>query len=71
MTSNEMLLRLRKTIKTPEPEIMALPYGNGKPQEVIDWILSLSDEEFSLLMQTPIIIYAKMFYSKIRKERKR
>ena len=63
-----MLQKLRKVTKTPYPEIMCLPYGNGNPDEVIDWIVNLSDEDFHLLMQTPIIIQAKMFYTNIRKK---
>ena len=52
-------------------EVMVLPYGNSKPEEVLDWILDLSDEEFNLLMKTPIIIQAKIFYTEFRKKYKK
>ena len=44
-----------------------LPFGNANPYDVIDWIINLNDEDFSLLMQTPIIVQAKIHYTKIRK----
>ena len=68
MGTEYMLHRLREIIKTPHPEVMILPFGNGKPEEVIEWIVNLSDEEFCELMQTPIIVQAKIFYTKIRKQ---
>ena len=68
MEVDMMLLKLREITKTPDPEIMVLPYGNNNPEEVISWIASLSDEEFCLLMQTPIIFQAKKFYNDIRKK---
>ena len=64
----EMLHRLRIAIKTPEDEGMILPFGNSRPEEVIVWIDSLNDDEFSLLMKTPIIVQAKIFYTKLRKK---
>ena len=67
MDTNDMLNILREVVKTPYPEGMILPFGNGKPEEVINWLKGLSDEEFDLLMKTPIIVQAKMFYMKIRK----
>ena len=67
MDTNDMLNRLREVVKTPYPEGMILPFGNGKPEEVINWLNGLSDEEFDLLMKTPIIVQAKIFYTKIRK----
>ena len=69
MNEKDMLLKLREIVKTPYPDVMILPFGNSSPVEVINWISSLSEEEFSLLMQTPIISQAKMFYTKIRKGR--
>ena len=64
----EMLYRLYDTVKTPHDEIMILPFGNSKKEEVISWLISLTDEEFSLLMKTPIIIQAKAYYTNIRKQ---
>ena len=66
METGHMLHRLREIVKTPHPEVMILPFGNGKPEEVIEWIVNLSDEEFDLLMKTPIIVQAKIHYTKIR-----
>ena len=66
----DMLYRLREIVKTPHPEVMILPFGNGKKEEVINWIINLSDEEFNLLMKTPIIVQAKIFYTKLRKQMK-
>lgn len=48
-------------------EILILPYGNAKPEQVNNFILSLTDEEFDLLMKNNIVIQAKIFYSKLRK----
>ena len=62
----DMLLKLREVVKTPHPECMVLPFGNNKPEEVINWIKGLDEEEFTLLMKTPIIVQAKIFYKKIR-----
>ena len=67
MDTNDMLNRLREVVKTPYPEGMILPFGNGKPEEVINWLNGLRDEEFDLLMKTAIIVQAKIFYTKIRK----
>ena len=64
----EMLHRLRVAVKTPEDEVMILPFGNSRPEEVISWIDSLNDDEFSLLMKTSIIIQAKNFYTKLREK---
>ena len=61
-----MLYRLYDAVKTPHDDVMILPFGNSKPEEFIAWLNSLSDEEFSLLMKTPIINQAKVFYTKIR-----
>lgn len=66
----EMLYRLYDVVKTPHDDVMILPFGNSEPEEVIKWLDNLSDEEFSLLMKTPIINQAKHFYSKIRKQLK-
>ncbi len=63
-----MLHRLHEVVKTPDDEVMVLPFGNSRPEEVISWIGSLNDDEFSLLMKTPIIIQAKYFYTKLRKK---
>ena len=46
---------------------MILPYGNARPIDVVNWVVELSDEDFEELMKTPIIIQAKIFYSKLRK----
>ena len=62
-----MLHRLHEAVKTPDDEVMVLPFGNSSPEEVISWIDSLDDYEFSLLMKTPIIIQAKHFYTELRK----
>ena len=70
MKQEDMLLKLREVVKTPHPECMILPFGNSPPEEVIEWIISLSDKEFNLLMNSPIIVQAKIFYTKIRKEYK-
>ncbi len=63
-----MLMKLREIVKTPSNEVMVLPYGNGKKEEVINWIRNLSEEDFNELMKTPIIVQAKIFYKKIRKD---
>ncbi len=63
-----MLKRLYKVVKTDEDDIMVLPYGNAKPEDVIKWIVELSDEEFDLLVKTPIIVQAKIMYNEIRKK---
>lgn len=68
MKVEEMLHKLHEVVKTPDDEIMVLPFGNSNPNEVIDWLINLSDEEFQLLMETPIIIQAKAFYKSIRTE---
>ena len=68
MKVEEMLHKLHEVVKTPDDEIMVLPFGNSNPNEVIDWLINLSDEEFQLLMETPIIIKAKAFYKNIRTE---
>ena len=66
----EMLVKLHEVVKTPVDEVMVLPFGNSRPEEIISWIDSLSDDEFSLLMKTPIIIQAKHFYTELRKKLK-
>ena len=66
----DMLKELHKIVKTPSNECMILPYGNAKPEDVIKWICELSDEDFNELMNTRIIIQAKIFYSNLRKEMK-
>jgi hypothetical protein len=71
MTKKDMLHRLHEVVNTPDDEVMILPYGNSKPEDVLDWILDLSDEEFNLLMKTPIIVQAKIFYSDFRKKYKK
>jgi len=70
MKVEEMLHKLHEVVKTPDDEIMVLPFGNSNPNEVIDWLINLSDEDFQLLMETPIIIQAKAFYKSIRTENK-
>ncbi len=62
----DMLKELREIVKTPEGECMVLPFGNADPYDVIDWIVNLNDEDFSDLMKTPIIVQAKIHYTKIR-----
>ena len=42
-------------------------FKKGK-EETEKWILSLSDDEFKLLCEYPIIVQAKIFYTKIRKQ---
>ena len=69
MNTDDMLLKLREIVKTSYPDVMVLPFGNSKPNEVINWIISLNDQEFDLLMKTPIIVQAKIFYTKIRNNR--
>ena len=64
----DMLIRLYDAVKTPYDEIMVLPFGNSTPEEFFEWLISLSDEEFELLMKTPIIIQAKKFYTDARKK---
>ena len=66
----DMLKELREVVKTPSNEIMILPYGNARDIDVINWILSLSEEDFHNLMKTDIIIQAKIFYTKIREKRR-
>ena len=68
MTSDEMMHKLHEIVNTPDDEIMVLPFGNSDPREVISWLIGLSDDEFDVLMQLPIIIQAKVFYRKIRNE---
>ena len=68
MKVEEMLHKLHEVVKTPDDEIMVLPFGNSSPNEVIDWIVNLSDSDFIVLMKTPIIIQAKAFYKNIRTE---
>ena len=63
-----MLYELYDVVKTPHDDVMILPFGNSSPEEVINWLVNLSDEDFSLLMKTPIINQAKMFYTKVRKK---
>ena len=65
-----MLYELYDVVKTPHDDVMILPFGNSNPEEVINWLVNLSDEDFSLLMKTPIINQAKMFYTKVRKKAK-
>ena len=65
-----MLYRLYDVVNTPHDDVMILPFGNSKPEGVIKWLDELSDEEFSLLMKTPIIHQAKHFYTKVRKQLK-
>ena len=62
----DMLKELREIVKTPEGECMILPFGNANPYDVIEWITNLSDEDFSDLMKIPIIVQAKIHYTKIR-----
>ena len=62
----DMLEELRKTVKTTSGECMVLPYGNAKGIDVINWIRSLSEEDFNNLMKTDIIVQAKIFYKKMR-----
>lgn len=69
--TKDMLKELRKVVKTPEGECMVLPFGNADPYDVIDWIVSLSDEDFSDLMKTPIIVQAKIGYTKMREKFKK
>lgn len=64
----KMLYRLYDIVNTPHDDIMILPFGNSEPKEVIDWIVNLSEDDFSLLMKTPIINQAKAFYTRIRKQ---
>ena len=68
MNVNDMLKELHKAVNVPDNEVMALPFGNSNPDEVISWIVSLSDEDFSLLMKTPIINQAKEYYKNVRTE---
>lgn len=70
MSVDEMLHELHEVVNTPDDEIMVLPFGNSNPNEVISWLISLSDDEFELLMKTPIIIQAKVYYRKIRTQLK-
>ena len=63
-----MLNKLHEVLKIQGGEIMALPFGRSNPDEVIDWLINLSDEEFAVLMKTPIINQAKSYYTKIRLE---
>ena len=66
VTASEMLKRLYKAVKTDENDIMVLPFGNAKKEDVLAWIISLSDEEFDVLLETPIISQAKIFYKRVR-----
>ena len=68
MEIEEMLHKLHEVVKTPDDEIMVLPFGNSNPNEVIGWIVNMSDEDFEVLMKKPIIIQAKANYRKIRNE---
>lgn len=68
MTEKDMLIKLHEIVKTPYNECMILPFGNNKPSEVIKWIKELNEEEFNLLMSTPIIVQAKIFYKKLRQK---
>ena len=70
MEIEEMLHELHKAVKTSNDEIMCLPFGNSSPNEVINWLVSLSDGDFEVLMKTPIIVQAKVYYRKIRNEMK-
>ena len=70
MSVDEMLHELHEVVNTPDDEIMVLPFGNSNPNEVISWLISLSNDEFELLMKTPIIIQAKVYYRKIRTQLK-
>ena len=70
MEIEEMLHELHKAVKTSDDEIMCLPFGNSSPNEVIDWLINLSNEDFEMLMKTPIIVQAKVYYRKIRNEKK-
>ena len=63
-----MLYELYDVVKTPHDDVMILPFGNSQPEDVINWLVNLSDEDFSYLMKTPIINQAKMFYTKVRKK---
>ena len=67
MTVDEMVHELHKVVKTPDDEIMILPFGNAKPNDVIRWIINLSNEDFDVLLHTPIIAQAKIHYCNIRK----
>ena len=66
----DMLEELHKIVKTPSNECMVLPFGNANPNDVIEWLINLSDEDFNELMNTKIIIQAKIFYTNLRKEMK-
>ena len=66
MTIEEMLKEFHKVLKTPDEDILRLPFGNSDPDEVINWIINLSDEDFSTLMKTPIVNQAKIYYKKFR-----
>ena len=39
-------------------------------EETEKWILSLSDDEFKLLCEYPIIVQAKIYYKKLREQDK-
>ena len=43
--------------------------SKGGP-ETMEWILSLTDEEFDMLTSFPIIVQAKIHYKKMRDENK-
>lgn len=66
----DMLEELRRVVKTPSNECMILPYGNGKPNDVINWVKGLNEEDFNNLMKTGIIVQAKIFYKKLRVDNK-
>ena len=66
MSIEEMLKELHEVLNIPEEDILKLPFGNSNPDDVIDWIINLSDEDFNVLMQTPIINQAKAYYKKLR-----
>ena len=66
MSIEEMLKELHEVLNIPKDEILKLPFGNSNPEDVINWIINLSDEDFSTLMKTPIVNQAKIYYKKIR-----
>ena len=51
MEIEEMLHELHKAVKTSDDEIMCLPFGNSSPNEVVDWLVNLSDEDFITYME--------------------
>ena len=66
MKVEEMLKELHEVLNIPKDEILKLPFGNSNPEDVMDWIINLRDEDFNVLMQTPIVNQAKIYYKKIR-----